>query len=212
MDHSSLITSLSADLSPVPPRSLHRDLTAAVVLGGSATLAVVVTAFGIQPGLDTLAGGGPLLMKVAYAGTIAAGALGAAYRLARPGGGPAMHRAFALIGFAALGVVAAGQLLGTTSDVTRAFLGASWQACSLRIAVLSLPLLAGMMLLLRRYAPVRLRDAGAAAGMASGGIAASLYALACTESAAPFVLVWYTLGIALATLLGGLLGPKILRW
>ena len=43
-------------------------------------------------------------------------------------------------------------------------------------------------------------------------LAALAYALACTEPAAPFIAVWYTLGIALCGVLGAALGPKLLRW
>jgi hypothetical protein len=90
--------------------------------------------------------------------------------------------------------------------------GESWQACPWRIAALSLPLLGGIFRSLRQQAPVHLRRTGAIAGLLSGSIAATLYALACTEQSAAFVLCWYGLGIALATLLGAVSAPRLLRW
>jgi hypothetical protein len=82
----------------------------------------------------------------------------------------------------------------------------------LRIVALSLPITAAIGWAVRRQAPVRLRQAGAAVGLAGGAISASLYALACTETSSAFVLVWYSAGIALSTAIGALLGPRAMRW
>jgi hypothetical protein len=38
------------------------------------------------------------------------------------------------------------------------------------------------------------------------------YALACPEVSLTFVAIWYSLGIALAGVLGAFLGPRVLRW
>jgi hypothetical protein len=54
--------------------------------------------------------------------------------------------------------------------------------------------------------------AGAAAGLVAGASAATVYGFHCPETAAPFILVWYSLGIALAAGLGALAGPWVLRW
>ena len=54
--------------------------------------------------------------------------------------------------------------------------------------------------------------AGAGAGLFAGALGAFVYAFYCTEVAAPFIAVWYTLGIALTSLLGGILGRWALRW
>ena len=54
--------------------------------------------------------------------------------------------------------------------------------------------------------------AGASAGFLSGATSAALYCFHCPETAAPFILIWYTLGILLTTALGALLGRWILRW
>jgi hypothetical protein len=65
---------------------------------------------------------------------------------------------------------------------------------------------------IRGLAPVRLRLAGAAAGLTAGGLAAAIYSLHCPESAAPFVAIWYTLGILLPAAVGAVAGPRLLRW
>jgi hypothetical protein len=80
------------------------------------------------------------------------------------------------------------------------------------VLLLSLPILGGLLWALRRLAPTRLALAGGTAGLAAGAWAACLYCLHCPETSAVFVLTWYSLGIALATGLGALLGPRLLRW
>ena len=77
---------------------------------------------------------------------------------------------------------------------------------------LSLPLFASTLWALKGLAPTRLALAGASAGLLSGALGALVYSLHCPESAAPFLAVWYVLGIAIPTLAGALLGPRVLRW
>jgi hypothetical protein len=43
-------------------------------------------------------------------------------------------------------------------------------------------------------------------------LGAWIYAFHCDESAAPFVLVFYTLGIAALSALGALIARRLLRW
>jgi hypothetical protein len=99
-----------------------------------------------------------------------------------------------------------------SSDVAPLWLGSSWQECPLRILLLSVPIIAGACCAIRRQAPLRLRATGAIAGLVSGSIAATVYAIACTENGAGFVFVWYSLGIGLSAGLGALIGPRAVRW
>jgi len=46
----------------------------------------------------------------------------------------------------------------------------------------------------------------------AGSIAALVYALHCPELAAPFIAVWYVLGILVPVAIGALIGPNVLRW
>jgi hypothetical protein len=65
---------------------------------------------------------------------------------------------------------------------------------------------------MRRFAPTRPTLAGAAAGLLSGGLAATVYGLHCQETAIPFVAIFYTLGIVLSTAAGAIIGSRVLRW
>jgi hypothetical protein len=91
-------------------------------------------------------------------------------------------------------------------------MGRSHTVCPWRIAILSLPIFASVFWSLRRLAPTKPVLAGAAAGLLAGAAGAFVYAFHCDESAAPFVVLWYTVGIALVGLAGGLLGRFLLRW
>lgn len=84
--------------------------------------------------------------------------------------------------------------------------------CPWRIALLSLPVFVGTLWSLRALAPTRLVLSGAVAGFASGALGAWIYAFHCDESAAPFVLIFYTLGISAVGAAGAALATRILRW
>jgi hypothetical protein len=80
------------------------------------------------------------------------------------------------------------------------------------IALLSIPLFAAAFWAMNAMAPTRLGLAGAASGLVAGAGGALVYALYCTEMAAPFIAVWYLLGMLIPAALGALLGPRLLRW
>jgi hypothetical protein len=207
------IKRLAADLTPVSPDQTRTDVLLGLAAGGVTTLVAVVLVFGVQPNLFSFQRGGAMAMKAAYALTLAAIAGASLWPLLRPD--RAANRLWRLIvvPVLVLGAVAVIQLgVAPRGHVRDLLLGTSWQACPVRVAVLSVPIFAGLCWAIRRQAPTRLRSAGAAAGLLSGSAAATLYALACTESGAGFVLIWYTLGIAVSTGVGALIGPRVLRW
>jgi hypothetical protein len=135
-------------------------------------------------------------------------------RLARPGVRPGLAGvAVGVVALAVLGAMAANAAMRTPADQQPAlWLGQTWKMCSMRVLALSIPIFVALAVGLRRLAPTRLRLTGAAAGLLAGGVSASVYGLYCQESAAPFVAVWYSLGIFASALSGAFLGPRLLRW
>jgi len=101
---------------------------------------------------------------------------------------------------------------GTPEQQMGMLLGSSWKSCPWYIAALASPLFIATFWCLKDLAPTRLALAGAAAGLLSGALSASVYALHCTESTAPFIGIWYVLGIMIPTLIGAVLGPRMMRW
>jgi hypothetical protein len=65
---------------------------------------------------------------------------------------------------------------------------------------------------MKGLSPTRLLLAGAAAGLLAGAIGAAVYALHCPEVEAPFIAIWYVIGMFIPAFFGALLGPRLLRW
>jgi hypothetical protein len=90
--------------------------------------------------------------------------------------------------------------------------GTTWRACAFNIALLSLPLFAALLWAMKGLAPTRLALAGATAGLLSGAAAALIYSLHCPELGAPFLGIWYPLGMLIPAAAGAIVGPRVLRW
>ena len=90
--------------------------------------------------------------------------------------------------------------------------GQTWRTCLWSVGLIGTPVFAAALWALRDLAPTRARQAGAAAGLLAGGVGAGVYALHCPELTAPFIAVWYVLGMALPVAAGWWLGPRVLRW
>ncbi|MFL6719029.1 MAG: NrsF family protein [Burkholderiaceae bacterium] len=151
--------------------------------------------------------------KLSFPAVAALAALQLARRLARPGlrpgTAPLVLAALLLSSWAG----AATTLLAAAPDARAALIfGDTWRTCPFNIALLSLPVFIAMFWAIKGLAPTRPALAGGSAGLTAGAAGAAVYALHCPEMAAPFLGIWYVLGIALPALAGALLGPMALRW
>ena len=90
--------------------------------------------------------------------------------------------------------------------------GNTWKSCPLNIAMLSIPAFMGVLWAMKGLAPTRPVLAGAASGLLAGALGALAYSLYCPEMAAPFLGIWYLLGMLIPAVAGGVLGPWLLRW
>ena len=213
MNNEALIEMMAAGVKPVPRRDFAQRFGAGLGLGLMACLLLVALALGFRPDLGWAVQHHTFWVKLGYCASIALLATLATARLGRPDAGALGWLLWLAVPVCALAALAMFDLARAAPDQTRTlWLGASWRICSALVFLLSLPVFGGLLLALRWLAPTRLRAAGAAAGLAAGAWAACLYCLHCPETAAPFILVWYSAGIALATGLGALLGPRLLRW
>ncbi|HEY2177995.1 MAG TPA: DUF1109 domain-containing protein [Caulobacteraceae bacterium] len=214
MKTSELIALLAAaDGAPVRPVSPVPALIAAGVVGAVLALAALALTLGFQP-LGAAARASWFWMKALYSLATALAGLLLLGRLARPGVAPrAAAMVIGLAALAAMAMMAAHAAMRAPADAQPAlWLGQTSRLCSLRILLLAIPAFAAEITVVRRFAPTRLRQAGAAAGLMAGGLSAVVYGLYCQESAAPFVAVWYSLGMAACAFIGGLTGPRLLRW
>lgn len=213
METEKLIDALSADLSPAPSRQVSRGIVRVAVLGALVSLALVIWWLGLRADLMDAVQGPMLWIKATYAALLGLGGYLALERLSRPAG---TGRNGAMLAGAILVVLlAAGAFqLTTTAPGARMelWMGNSARRCPVYILLLALPLLAGTLLTLRRFAPTRLAMAGGAAGLLAGGVAATAYGLHCPETSVAFLATWYSLGVLLSTGLGAAAGPWVLRW
>jgi hypothetical protein len=208
-----LIARLAADAAPVPRGALRARLALASLIAAAAAIALVLAWLGMRPDFHIAMRKAAFWIKAGYTVCLAACGFALTLRMGRPGARPGMALAIAPALFAVLAALAVFELLRAPMPMWKAALmGDSWRVCPLFIVALSAPVWLAVVWALRGMAPTRLRAAGASAGLLAGGIGATVYGLHCQEMSAAFVVVWYSLGVAVCVGLGALLGPRILRW
>jgi hypothetical protein len=208
-----LIERLASDDWTAPPTGAVARLAGMLVAGCIASFLVMWAWLGVRPDLAQAVATSAFWMKFAYTLMLAALSFWLVERLGRPGAETARPQRMVLLPLAIIIVLAVTETATSPPAVRMHLLmGASSHVCPWRIVALSLPIFAATVLGLRRLAPTRLILAGAAAGVLAGAAGAWIYAFHCDESAAPFVAVWYTLGIAAVGAIGGASGKWLLRW
>lgn len=206
-----LIDMLAQGAGPAPRAAVARRLLPVALAGLVVSTLLALWVIGPLPAVmfQTPA---PWI-KLAYTVSLAVAAAVLTTRLARPIARLQAPRTAVRV---VIGVMAAGgaALLAAAPPGERleAVLGQSWLVCPWLLMALSLPTLAGILWALRRLAPTRLQEAGFASGLLAGSLGAIGYSLACPESSATFVAIWYTAGILLTGCVGGWLGGRVLRW
>jgi len=208
-----LIEALAGDAAASPARSPRRTLALAVGAGTLVSAIAMLALLGVRPDMATALPTFGFWIKLAFPLGIAIAGLMAFDRLGRPGARAGGGYRVGLAVVAVMLLLAATQLTLAPAGQMRALvMGHTLDHCTALIALLSLPILAGGLYAMRQMAPTRLRLAGAAVGVTAGALSAFVYAIACDETALPFIALWYGLSIALVGLVSALLGPRLLRW
>ncbi len=207
-----LIATLSDGLTPTPPGEFWRRIAVGTACGTLAAALLWLGTMGARPDLAEATGAWPFWMKFFYTLTLAVTGLWLLARAGRPGAKLTPPALTLMVPLAVVAVLAGLALADPDADTYRLLMGHSALYCPFAIALVSLPVLAGSFWSLKRLAPTRLAMAGGAAGLFAGSAGAFVYAFYCTESAAPFVVVWYSLGTVLSCIIGALLGRIALRW
>ncbi len=208
-----LIAALASDASPTSRHAVGRTLGLGLAVGLVVSVAMMVLWLGVRADLMHAMMTGPFWMKFAYALSVAVLGFGLIDRLARPDGEGGVFGPLILAPLAIMAALAGYQLVGAPEELRmKLMLGGSYQVCARNIVILSAPIFFGLFWALRALAPTRLILAGAVAGVLAGAAGTLIYAFHCTESAAPFVAIWYTLGIVAVGAFGALLGRSVLRW
>jgi hypothetical protein len=212
MDTDGLIKALSADAGRPQP-AMGGVLLAALVLAIVAAAIVFAVTIGPRADIAVAAETVRFLLKFVVTAMLAATAFSALSALSRPQG--VSRRT--LIGLTAAPVLLLAAIAGELATVPSSewlarLIGTNSLACTTLIPLMGIAPLALFIAALRYGAPSRPTLAGAVAGLAAGGIAATLYAAHCTDDSPLFVATWYTLAIAILTVAGALAGRAFARW
>ncbi|WGS21097.1 MULTISPECIES: DUF1109 domain-containing protein [unclassified Bradyrhizobium] len=209
-----LVDMLSTNLDAVDWRGVSRRLLSAAALGAIAALAGMMLLFGPRTDISDLRAWIFLAVKFAFAGALVAISLAYLVRVAHPGGEQRVSLALVVLPFAAALVVLVVTLVLAPPSAWQAMIfGEHWLLCISCIPLNAIFPFAAIIFAMREFAlPTNLTRAGALAGLAAGSISAVVYALHCTDDSLAFIALWYGLTIALCTVIGALLGPKLLRW
>lgn len=213
MKTDALIDRLSEDAAPVGAAMVWRTLSIGIGLGAIVSFAAMAAWLGIRPDIAQAMATAMYWMKFFYTLLFALFALLALERLARPGARATVQAALIALPVLAIASMGAMRMMRAPAGARMPLLmGASSDVCPWRIAILSLPIFLGAFWSLRRLAPTRPVLSGLGAGLMAGALGAFIYAFHCSESAAPFIAFWYTLGIALVGAAGAALGRLLLKW
>lgn len=212
METEQLIRTLAAD-NPHRARPVGFVLALALLAAAPVSIALFLMTLGVRPDVMTAMHNPFFDLKFLITLALAISAIAVGLHLSRPEAS-LRDRGWLLlipIGIVSAGIAGEMMLPQRLPMMTRA-IGHNWRICSIAITGLSLPLLAGALIGLRHGAPTRPALAGALAGLISAGLAATLYASHCTDDSPLFVVIWYSIGTAVVTALGALIGAKVLRF
>ncbi len=197
-----LVSLLATGTAAVDASEVRRRASAGLAAGTIAAAVLMFAWLGVNPFLRDMPGLPMFWVREAFCAVLAVGGALVVARLGRPGATLGRLPLLLALPIVAMWVLGRGALIR----------GVSWTVCSANIAALSLPVFVAAIAWQRRLAPTMLRRAGAAGGFAAGAIGALVYTLHCPELEAPFLGLWYVLGILAPTAAGALLGPRLLRW
>jgi hypothetical protein len=207
------ISMLANGVTPVDRHTLAKRFGVAMLIGAAGATLLVAVILGVRPDLVAVAATPIFWAKIALPLLLMIGALVTSTRLARPGVAPG--GGWLLIGLpvAAVWVATLYVLASAPADERIAMvLGKTWRVCPFNIAMLSVPGFIAVFWALKGLAPTRLAMTGAVGGLLAGSTATLAYCLHCPEMGIPFWGIWYVLGMLVPTVIGALLGPRLLRW
>jgi hypothetical protein len=209
MSNDLLIDRLSAQLKPVARRDARRD---GVVLAmvGLVELSLILGLGMARPDMGQAIAHGFLWWKLGSLAILAAIGGLTAVRSFAPTASP---RSGLLL---AVGVATAAVFGGAFVDPVQAVGGTLVERlmpvhgilCALCIMILSLPMLAGLGVLMRRGAPTHPEQTALAIGTAAGSWGAFVFAFCCPVNDPLYVVIWYLIGCGTVVAAARLLLPR----
>lgn len=208
-----LIGLLSSNLQPVKHGTVRKTLAWALIIGGAVAFGLMLVTIGIRPGI--FEGTGLVFLVVKLLFTLSLIGAGAAFLTAasHPGRNGRKRFLLAFLPFLAIASLGLGAVL-LSNPLARhdMVFGTEWLTCLTCIPLFAVVPFAALIWALRMGAPTNLRRTGAIAGLVASALGAAAYAFHCSGDSLPFIALWYGVPILLWTLLGAVLGPRLLRW
>lgn len=207
-----LIRAISADAARRSP-PLATVWWVAIVLSLAAAAAVFFVMLGPRADIAAAAETPRFLFKFVVTGMLAASAFFLLRLLARPGARAARGVPYLwLPPLLLVAAVAVELAVVPPGDYAARLVGSNLVLCLTFIPLIGIAPLVVFLGVLRYGAPTRPKLAGAVAGLAAGGLAATFYAAHCTDDSPLFVAAWYSLAIAGLAGVGALAAPRVARW
>jgi hypothetical protein len=212
METEQLIRTLAAD-NPHRARPVGFVLALALLAAAPVSLVSFFMVLGFRPDVMTAMHNPFFDLKFVVTLALAISAIIVGLHLSRP---EASFKGWGWLLLIPAGIIVVGiaseMMMPQRLPMMTRLIGHNSRVCMTAIPLLSLPLLAGALIGLRHGAPARPALAGALAGLISAGLAATLYASHCTDDSPLFVATWYSIGTAVVTALGALIGARVLRF
>lgn len=194
-----------------PPQG--ERVRAALSVAAGISFVLMLARLGLNPELRDDLSLPMFWVKIGFAASLAVVFGFALSRLGRPGrNAKSMFAAAGLFSLLILlmGLVAA--FTGDREEALAALRGYGTFECPIAIATLSIPLFIASFWAMRQFAPTQLTLAGGIAGLFSGAVGATIYALHCVGYHPTYIAVWYSVGMLIPGIVGAALGRSLLRW
>ena len=192
---------------------IAQKVALAIACGLALSTAVFFWQLGWRPDIGQARGTPTFVFKFVVTGALLAPAALLAARLARPDATPGLWGWALLIAPLLLVAGVSAELVASPINVwATKLIGTNAVACVTLIVLLSIAPFAALLFALSEGAPAKPRLTGAVAGIAAGALAATLYAMHCTDDSPLFVATWYTIAIGILAVAGSILGERLLRW
>ena len=212
METDQLVRTLAAD-NAHRARPVGLVLALALLSAAPVSVAMFFAGLGVRPDVMAAMHNPFFDLKFAVTLALAISAIAVALHLSRP---EASLQGWAWLLLIPAGLLVAGasgeMMLPQRTPMMTRLVGNNSKLCLIAIPLMSLPLLAAALIGLRHGAPARPAVTGAIAGLASAGLAATLYASHCTDDSPLFVATWYSIATGAVAVIGALAGSRVLRF
>jgi hypothetical protein len=208
-----LINFLGTNIEPVKRGQLRNTLLASLAVGAVAALCLMLVILGAPDEAFKSEYLGLRFVGLVFTLGLVIAGTSFLLRAARPG--TPGRRPLVVIGLLFFALLSAGVttlLLSHPAVWGEMVFGPQWAACLICIPLFAIAPFASLIWALRKEAPTNPVWTGAVAGLVAGALGAAAFTLHHSAGSIPFIVLWYGGPIVACTVIGAILGPRLLRW